>query len=403
MDGSTGRLTAARERSLARRARERRALRALGLPLLAVVTLPSLTVEPQPGTHGAGLAVTLGLLAVVAGFAMVVRRAPLLDRGAGGERATLALLVLLGAGAVTLIAAQPNGTGELGVSLVAWIAGARLATRTGLGLVALVGVAAAIAVWLRTSHPVESILTTALLVALLFLMARLYGRAQLDRERAELAVAELEDARERELAGAAVAERSRIARELHDVLAHSLSGLSLQLEGARLMAEREAVSPALRDTLAQARRLAADGVREARGAVGALRGETMPGLGDLADLVAAFPADGFGVRLEVEGVERPVPAETGLAIYRAAQEALTNVARHSSADAVALTLAYAPDHVALVVSDNGAGRGPAMPELAGAGTGYGLSAMRERIALLGGRLEAGPTAEGFRIELEVPA
>jgi signal transduction histidine kinase len=289
------------------------------------------------------------------------------------------------------------------VSLVAWIAGGRLPLRTGLAAVVSVGVAATVAVGLRTAHPVESIATTGLLVALLFLMARLYRRAQGDRERAEAAAAELAAARERELRAAALGERARIARELHDVLAHSLSGLSLQLEGARVMADREPVSPELRDVLARSRRLAADGVEEARRAVRALQGEATPGLDDLPGLVAGFRHEEARAELLVEGEPRPVAGDAGLALYRAAQEALTNVARHSGADRVTLTLVYDTDHVRLVVSDNGAGRRPSLPALAAAGTGYGLSAMRERVALLGGTVDAGATTEGFRVALELPA
>ena len=103
-----------------------------------------------------------------------------------------------------------------------------------------------------------------LLAALLFAIARIYRRAEDDRERAEIATAELEDARERELESAAIAERGRMARELHDVLAHSLSGLSLQLEGARLVAEHERVSPELQETLSRSRRLASEGLEEAK-------------------------------------------------------------------------------------------------------------------------------------------
>jgi signal transduction histidine kinase len=387
----------------ARRARERRALRALALPLLLVVTVPSLTVHPQPALHGDGLAVTLGLAAVIGSFIAVVRRAARLDAHGGGERETLASLVLMGAGGVALIVAQPTGTGQLAVSLVAWIAGGRLALRAGLALTIAVGVAAIVAVGLRTGHPVESIATTGLLVALLFLMARLYRRAQADRERAEAAAAELAAAREGELRAAALRERARIARELHDVLAHSLSGLSLQLEGARLMAEREPVSPELRDVLARSRRLAADGVEVARRAVRALQGEAVPGVDDLATLVHGFEHGAFRADLLVEGEPRAVASDAALALYRAAQEALTNVARHSGADRVTLTLVYESDRVRLVVNDNGAGREPALPELAAAGTGYGLSAMRERVALLGGTVAAGPTDEGFQIALELPA
>jgi signal transduction histidine kinase len=401
MGPSTGTLTATTAQ--ARRAHERRALRALALPLLLVVTIPSLTVHPRPALHGDGLAVTLGLIAVIGSFIAVMRRAARLDDHGGGEGATLASLALMGAGGVALIAAQPTGTGQLAVSLVAWIAGGRLPLRAGLAVVVGVGVAATVAVGLRTAHPVESILTTGLLVALLFLMARLYRRAQADRERAESAAAELAAAREGELRAAALGERARIARELHDVLAHSLSGLSLQLESARVMADREPASPELRQALARSRRFAADGVEEARRAVRALQGEAMPGVADFAALVAGFQHEGIRPELVVEGEPRPVAGDAGLALYRAAQEALTNVARHSGADRVTLTLVYAADHVRLVVSDNGAGREAALPALSAAGTGYGLSAMRERVALLGGTVDAGATPEGFRIALELPA
>src|SRR5690349_13965679 len=401
MGPSTGTLTATTAQ--ARRARERRALRALALPLLLVVTIPSLTVHPRPALHGDGLAVTLGLIAVIGSFVAVMRRAARLDDHGGGEPETPASLALMGAGGVALIVAQPTGTGRPAVSLVAWLAGGRLPLRTGLAVVVSLGVAATVAVGLRTAHPVESVVTTGLLVALLFLMARLYRRAQADRERAESAAAALAAAREGELRAAALAERARIARELHDVLAHSLSGLSLQLEGARVMADREPASPELRQALARSRRFAADGVEEARRAVRALQGEAMPGVADLAALVAGFQHEGIRPELVVEGEPRPVAGDAGLALYRAAQEALTNVARHSGADRVTLTLVYDADHVRLVVSDNGAGRQATLPALSAAGTGYGLSAMRERVALLGGTVDARATPEGFRIALELPA
>src|SRR5689334_22316606 len=160
MGPSAGTLTAATAR--ARRARERRALRALALPLLLVVMIPSLTVHPQPALRGDGLAVTLGLIAVIGSFAAVMRRAARLDDHGGGEAATLVSLALMGAGGVALIVAQPTGTGQLAVSLVAWIAGGRLPLRAGLTVVVGVGVAATVAVGLRTAHPVESILTTGL-------------------------------------------------------------------------------------------------------------------------------------------------------------------------------------------------------------------------------------------------
>lgn len=108
--------------------------------------------------------------------------------------------------------------------------------------------------------------------------------------------------------------------------------------------------------------------------------------------------------LRVTGTPRTLSADARVTLYRAAQEALTNVARHAAAERVEITLAYEPDRVVLAVADHG----PGAPVLAGAdgegsGGGYGLTGMRERAELLGGTLEAGPTGDGFRVELGVPA
>jgi signal transduction histidine kinase len=396
---TSARVAAVLARARGRQSRERRALRLLSIPLLLVVVIPSLTARPKVSTSGPGLTVALALLALIASFAVVVVRAPRLDRGEGGLLPTvLALLAMAGAG-VVLSARQPSGTGQLALSMVAWVAGARLPLRAGAALVALATAATVVALAAKTSLPATAVSSSLLLAALLFLMARLFRRAQADRERAEIAAAELEDARERELQSAAVAERSRIARELHDVLAHSLSGLSVQLEAARLTADQEGASARLVEILSRSRRLAAQGLQDARRAVRALRGESMPGIGELADLVEGFRNTGLDIRLTVRGERRELPPEAGLAIYRAAQEALTNVTRHSGAARADVELCLSDGVVRLVVTDQGGDRAPV---LADAGSGYGLSAMRERAELLGGRVEAGATDGGFRVELELP-
>jgi signal transduction histidine kinase len=399
----SARVAAVVARGRVRQARERRALRLLGLPLLLVVVIPSLAARPRVATHGAGLVVGLAVIVLVASFAVVVARAPRLDRGEGGLAPTVSATIVMAAAGVVLIARQPAGTGELALSLVAWVAGSRLPLRAGVALVAVAAGASAVAYAAAGSHPVTGIGSTLLLAALLFLMARLYRRAEADRERAEVAAAALEDARERELQMAAIAERSRIARELHDVLAHSLSGLSLQLEAARLTAEREGAGARLVETLARCRRLAAQGLEDARRAVRALRGDDVPGVAELADLVEGFRQTGLDIGFTVHGDRRDVSPEAGLAVYRAAQEALTNVARHSGAGHADVELRLGDGRLLLVVTDDGGGRGPASPALALAGSGYGLSAMRERAELLGGRVAAGPVDGGFRVELELPA
>ena len=152
----------------------------------------------------------------------------------------------------------------------------------------------------------------------------------------------------------------------------------------------------------RAHHLAREGLDEARRAIGALRGDELPGPERLQALADAFAEQaGARCRLTVAGTPRELPSEARLALYRTAQEALTNVRRHSAADRVDLALEYRPDATTLVVRDHG----PGAPVAAagGSGGGYGLTGMRERAELLGGRLRAGPSDDGFRVELWLPA
>jgi signal transduction histidine kinase len=339
----------------------------------------------------------------VGSFAVIRTRAARLEADEDAQVIMAATLAVMTAAGVVIIAAQPSGTGSLVLSLVAYVAGARLTRTPGLVTVSGATVATVVALALKDSRATIAITSSVLLAALLFVMARLFRSAQADRERAEVATAELEDARERELEAASVAERARIARELHDVLAHSLSGLSLQLEGVRLVAEREHVSEELQEMLARSRRLAADGLEDARRAVRTLRGDSLPGVDDLGRLVEDFSRGGLEIELSVRGDRRAVSAETGLALYRAAQEALTNTVRHSGATDAALDLEFAEATVRLTITDRGTSASSRPQILAGVGSGYGLSAMRERAEMLGGVVTAGPTESGFRVELELPS
>lgn len=218
------------------------------------------------------------------------------------------------------------------------------------------------------------------------------GAAQrlLAQERAALAA---------EARTAALDERSRIAREIHDVLAHSLSAQLVHLEAARLLIEREPAGE-FRDLVLErvvaARSMAREGLAETRQALSALRGEVSPVEDFLRQLVAAEP-----VEVRVEGEPRTLTAEASQAVRRVAQEAMTNVRKHAPGARVVIRLEYRPDTVALEVSDEGGG-GTA-GELAVSGSGYGLLGMRERAELLGGTLDAGPGEEGFVVSLRVPA
>lgn len=188
---------------------------------------------------------------------------------------------------------------------------------------------------------------------------------------------------------------------MHDVLAHSLSGLVLNLEGARLLADRDSTDPKVADAIGRAHRLAKSGLQEARRAIGMLRDDTLPGQEGLAELAADYQADaGVTCTFTVRGERRQLATDNRLTLYRVGQEALTNIRKHACPDRVAITLLYEPDGARLVIEDFEAAEHPPPP---GGGTGYGLTGMRERAELLGGTLTAGATPTGFRVELWVPA
>ncbi|RAG82611.1 sensor histidine kinase [Streptacidiphilus pinicola] len=196
-----------------------------------------------------------------------------------------------------------------------------------------------------------------------------------------------------EAESAALAERSRIAREIHDVLAHSLSAQLVHLEAARLMVDNGAEREQIRERIVAARRMAQDGLLETRAALSALRGEFTP----IGEFLGKLTAD-ESARLEVVGTPRPLTAEAGVAVRRTAQEALTNVRKHAPGAVCTVRLSYLADSVELEVVDEGGSGGG---ELASSGSGLGLLGMRERAELLGGSLEAGPTPTGFRVLLRI--
>jgi signal transduction histidine kinase len=237
--------------------------------------------------------------------------------------------------------------------------------------------------------------------ALAFYAVGRYSRSL--RQRTEQAAAlrlELEQSKLAQAQGALLAERQRLAREMHDVLAHSLSGLMLHLESARLLAEHDPADPRLLTALERANQLAHAGLDEARQAIGMLRDAELPGAPSLSTVVDEFRTDtGIPCEFDVSGAEREIGSAAGLAIYRVGQEALTNIRKHAAPERVAVHLEYAPQEVRLTVADVGLppDRAPNAD-----GGGYGLSGMRERAELLGGSLTAQPTGTGFLVELRVP-
>jgi signal transduction histidine kinase len=379
------------------------ALRIVGLVSLAVVVVSVLTIDPMPGPHGDGPLVALGLVLLVVGIAGSLPRRALPN----GQR--LAALLTAAAGTCLLTAVQPRSAGFAGIYYVVVISGMRLPGRLGLAVAGLT-LGAEVAVMSLTSDTAAGSVSGLLFsVVPWFLVMRLVRRLLERGREAEALVDELRESRAAHAESAAIAERSRLARDMHDVLAHSLSALALQLEGARLLARDRGSDPEVVAAVERAHHLAAGGLAEARQAIGALRGDELPGperLGALADAFAEHSDAPCSV--EVTGEPRELSSEARLALYRTAQEALTNARRHSAADRVEIALRYADDGTTLVVRDFGPGAPVVVPADAngtGAGGpgGYGLTGMRERAELLGGRLCAEPTADGFRVELWLPA
>jgi signal transduction histidine kinase len=207
-------------------------------------------------------------------------------------------------------------------------------------------------------------------------------------------------------AQAVQAERLRIARELHDMVAHSIGVIAIQAGAAALVLQTQpegareamdAVGRTSRETLAALRRMLV-ALRE-EDAVGG--SAPAPGLADLDRLVATAADAGLTVDLRVTGERRALPMEIELSAYRIVQESLTNVIRHAGTDKCRVSVDYLPHEVAVEVVD--AGRGGLGPSPA-AGTGYGILGMRERVGLLHGHLDAGPVpGGGFRVAARLPA
>jgi signal transduction histidine kinase len=398
---ASARVAAARARAVERGDRQRQALRPVGVAFIVIVVVASVQAHPAPGPRGAGLGIALALVAYTAAVASAIS----VRWARRGPAAQAVVIAVIGAAGVALAAWQPNGPVDLAATVGVWFAAVRLPP--GPAAVAAGAITGSLALTVGlTEHPaVQSAVTVTLVCLLLAVTGQFLRRGRENQDRAELLLAQLQDAREAEAAAAALAERSRIAGELHDVLAHSLSGLAIQLQGARKLAEREPTGAALRGTIERSAELAKAGLAEARQAVGALRGDRLPTLDQLAALVEDFRRDtGADATLLIDGPRRPLPAEASLALYRGAQEALTNIARYAPDASIAVTVRYQPGRTQLVVEDHTTGEGPPRnPVLADAGGGHGLTAMRERASRVGGTARAGPTADGWLVELEVPA
>ncbi len=352
-------------------------IRVAGLGLLGW----GISTEVRPGATGAHLAVWVLVASIVpcwlvwANFAGRWSRGQLLAVGwmalAGGAVAAFAPLGLVFVGAAAVTAAmnleikRAAAVAALGPTALAITQAASSGEVTGVIVGGLASASAGLILGLARRQNVEA--------------ARQEALVAVERERAEI-----------------LAERNRLAREVHDVLAHTLGALTVQLEalGARL--ETTPGAPEfLKDGLSQTRSLAADGLVEARRAVRALRDDAEP----LATQVCKL-CELRGAELTIEGREREVGPEATLGLFRVVQEALTNAAKHAPGAPLQVHLDFSDETVSVSVR-NGRPSQPPGP-IARSGSGYGLEGIRERLRLLGGGVEAGPAGEGWRVEARLP-
>jgi signal transduction histidine kinase len=253
-----------------------------------------------------------------------------------------------------------------------------------------------------------TVISNALLIAAAWLLGHFVGVRRLNVLQLEERTAELEQAREELARRAVVEERLRLARELHDVVAHAMSVIAVQSgvgahvantqpkEARRSLAAIEATS---RAALEELRRLL-EVLRQEDEPQGDLA--PVPGLADLDSLLAEVSKAGLAVKLQVNGTRPPVPAGVDLSAYRIVQEALTNVVKHAGPARAQVVVGYRDHEVTVEVTDDG--RGAVPPASDGrVGSGHGLIGMRERVQAFGGDLQIGPRpGGGFRVAARLP-
>ena len=345
---------------------------AAGLALLAW-----LLVDELPRYRSRGLPIALGVLAAAAGLAGVTA-------GGGQSLVAFAAVAAVAAGAVLVwpAAAAVAAAGILPIWIVGPLVGSNLGTLAGYPL---------------------------LIVATLSLgRNRRFYRVQAEQSAAWLA--QYERLRAEQRRADVLDERSRIAREIHDVLAHSLGALGIQIQMARAMITDLGDTEAALDALSAAQRMASEGLVETRRAVHALRVDTLP-LHEELTKAAAEHAERLQVLVhcDIEGEPQHVPPDATIALLRTAQESLVNAAKHAPGAEVELHLLYAADHVRMAIAndlhsadDAEPGAESGAPRLQTIDGGYGLTGMRERLKLLRGTLEAGPVGNRWIVTADLP-
>ena len=346
-----------------------RAVQIAAFSVIGVALLACLLVEVLPRYRAWGLPIALGVMATAGGLGS-------LTSGSGQSLVAFAGVAAMAAGTDTErpAAIAVAVAGILPIWIVGPLTGSTFGTLAGYPLLIVACLSFGRN---RRAYRVQAEQAAALL-------------EQYERVRAEQRRADVLD------------ERTRIAREIHDVLAHSLGALGIQIQAAKAMlTDHRDVDRAV-GALATAQRMAADGLTETRRAVHALRVDTLPLGEELAGVVDSHRQRyHVPVTFETSGTARALPPDASLALLRTAQEALVNAAKHASGQQVAIHLDYRDTGVRLSVVNhlNASGAPARRPGRTG---GYGLTGMRERLKLLNGTLLAGPGDDEWAVTAELP-
>ncbi|MGV9853457.1 sensor histidine kinase [Streptomyces sp. NPDC003442] len=347
---------------------------------LLIIAIAVITVRPV-GVSGRGLAVVA--LLVVNSVALLARHLP----PAFPRRAALVWLTAGVVASAGLLEVSNSGSGYLFAYFLVGHAGYRLALKPALAVAALSSLLCG-AVFYFYVGPDHQVLTwTFGLSTGIPVVAGILGRGRQQAVEARLQAAEsAERAARAEARTAVLTERGRIARDVHDVLAHSLAGINMHLELADALMDTGDLEK-VRAAHNKAQHLVRESLKQAQWTVHALREDSLP---LLESLTAMIESSGHREVLTVTGAARELPAQVTQNVLRIAQEALTNAARHAPGAEIAVELTFDAASTSLAVRN-----GPATGEAtAGVGSGMGLIGMRERVALLGGTLTAGPLTEG---------